>query len=458
MPRDYENAYFEDEKGSPVPNDDLFKNKFKESTAKSLNFHEDLENYLDPDVRIQRQPLKIPQGFEKRKSRYDIYIGSKTLKKVKDAKAAGLPIPNVKVSLLFGVGQDLDNLGLRYYFEQVDDRILINVPGREPGQDGAKDRWNIGISGKIMPIKTGSGTGINQIKRLIDKAKSGIIVDDIPFKIVTLAAYSTGYGGLNQTVNEGLIPLDDIQTVVYYDCTYRADKPPPANDDVAAGKFLKPTEKNDAADELDLQHAGSAFNTRRAMTRISEANKGVKIIAYMATLAGSPRYKFGEIITTNYTVDFPTKSDFRNPSPGFPPINNLSFAEASLFTLTLTRCLKYALVDKQVKTDEIPKPFKDLVLETLPVRGKVASNKANLTNSPSGLPGQVMTIFDWGKAHEVSVRAATAPPGKILEAAVTLVSDRRLMYSNGWPHPTPKERNGILHAALLPEFGWEFLI
>jgi len=40
--------------------------------------------------------------------------------------------------------------------------------------------------------------------------------------------------------------------------------------------------------------------------------------------------------------------------------------------------------------------------------------------------------------------------------AVRLVSGHKLMYPQGYP--APGNEAGVLHASLLPEFGWEFLL
>ena len=250
MPRSLnDNAYYEDERGSNVPNSNLFRNRYKETSGRCVNSKQYLKNLLDPSVRHQqRQKQSIPAAFQNKEFRYDFFAGSKVKKRVDDARNAGGNLPELKVSLLFGVQQDLDDLGLRHYFEQVDDRVLINIPGSE------EPRWNFGISGLIDQSR---GIGKNQVKDLLTAG-----LGDVPHKITILAAYSTGYGGLNQTVNEGLVPLGDIERAVYYDCTYRADTPGPAQDDNPVK--LSAAETNPGPDELDRGHANSAFNTQRA--------------------------------------------------------------------------------------------------------------------------------------------------------------------------------------------------
>ena len=443
MPRSFDNAYFDNEKGDPVSGSTVFLNKFKQPTSGAVNVNLNLQNYLDPAVRSQRQPQSIPAAAQGQTSLYAIFIGSKALKKIKDAVAAKQSLPEMKITLLFGVGLDLDNLGLRFFFEQVDDRILINVPGEEA------PRWNIGITGLV---DTARGITVNQIESLVSQAMSVANVSSAnpPFQIKTLAAYSTGFGSLNQTVNEGLIPLNNIDTVVYFDCTYRADGPPAVPADGPAP--LKPSETNPGPDEVDRSHNNSAFNTQRALKRIiGAAGRGLTIAGYMATTAGSPRYLRPTVATGNqYTVDFPSKIDLRANAPG----SSVSFRE-SLFALVLTRCLAFARLDGQIRSTDVPRVFSELEA-VLPARGQVASSTATLRAKTGFSP--TTTLLDWGRANSAKVKLAQSQ----VAPAVKLISDHELMYpappGSSISYPSPGNEEGALHAALLPEFGWEFLL
>ena len=128
----------------------------------------------------------------------------------------------------------------------MDDRILINIPGIEH-----KSAWGIGICGLVNLERN---IILNQIEFIINFFLETKPFKDLRYKITTLAAYSTGYRGLNQTVNEGLIPLKDIETVVYYDCIYRSDDPKPAPDDIDPPNSLTTIErihwKSNDKDEL----------------------------------------------------------------------------------------------------------------------------------------------------------------------------------------------------------------
>ncbi len=423
--RNNDHAYFENEQGTQVPNEKLYFNKFRE-LGEPYNHHEDLSNFLDSAIRPQqRQPQIIPREFQGKSSRYDFYIGQKTWRALQRPSP-----PLLKVSLLFGVERDLDNLGLRYYFEQVEDRVLINIPGRE----GV--RWSIGITG-LEDVSR--GITVNQVKHFLDR----IGIQNMPYKITTLAAYSTGYSSLNQTVNEDLIPLQDVETVVYYDCVYRADKPPIPSGE--APVTLSAAETNNGPDEVDASHNGSAFNTQRARKRLLDAtSNNVNLVAYMATPGGSPLYKNSTISGSQYTVDIPTRIDLRAATPGSP----VTLMEC-LFALTITRCLAYAQKEGQVNDTEVPTTFKEL-RAGLPDRGQIASSTATLRAKPGFSPAT--TLLDWGRANAAKVKTAQ----KDIDAALKLISSRELMYVGGYP--TPSNAGGALHAALLPEFGWEFLL
>jgi hypothetical protein len=407
-----------------------------------------LENYLDPELFDPKDPnnsVKLHQKQSMPKIRektfqYDLYIGSGTWKKMLQAKEKNDPLPLLKITLLFGVGQDLDHLGLRFYFEKVDDRILINIPGMD------KDpKFAIGISGLSSKARN---IHFDQISLLVKSALANTKFKDIKYKISTLAGYSTGYRGLNQTVNEELIPLKDIETVVYYDCTYRSDRPerpkgePPPK--------LTPMEKIKAKDELNDRKPDPAFNTRRALNRLLAATEGhVKIVGYMSTPKGSPKY---DVVsnTNQYNVDFPIKIDLRAVGP--PKKSDESFAQQSLYALFLTRALKYAQIDKQITPNVVPKSFKSME-SNLPVRGSVTSSTTPM-NKPGFNP--TTTLENFGKGHKEDIEKMMANGKEELKKAVEIISRHQLFYPEGYPRPGNEA--GILHMALLPEFGWEYLL
>lgn len=444
MFRDARHAWFEDEAGEAVPNENVSLNKYNQSGSTGINVVEPFSNYLNPSIRPQRQPQPTPVEYRKLDGEYCLYVGSKTRAKIERARKGAAPgLPKIRVTLLFGVGGDLNVLGLRHYFEQIDDCILLNVPGVEPDSLGkGLPRWNVGVSGLVnadKQIKT------NQIGEILAHAK----LADVPYTISTLAAYSTGYGGLNQTVNEGLIPLDNIETVVYYDCVYRSDGPAPAKDDLPVQ--LSTNESHKGLDELNERSFGSAFNALRARDRIAKAtNHKTKFVAYMATRGGSPQY----VATRKYVIDFPTKIDFRAAALG----SRLSYQEC-LYALFLTRCLSHAVREGQLRLVDVPRPFIHLA-GRLPPRGQVASSLNTLVSKGGFTPST--TLLDWGKVNEANVKSAFAS----VPTAIKLTSPRGLLYPMGpigprtmpSSYPSPGNEAGALHMSILSEFGWEYLL
>ena len=231
--------------------------------------------------------------------------------------------------------------------------------------------------------------------------------------------------------------------------TYRADLPVPALDDEKPPNSLTKNEKmyKNSEDELNEKSAGSAYNTRRALTRIAEASKNnVDFVAYMSTPAGSPMYK--SIIPSTspykpYTVDFPTSIDLRKPD-----------IENALFAIAITRCLQYAQIDGQINSTDVPKEFKALEIG-LPKRGKIASTDLNLKPKkpkPMFKPETTPQLY-WDIYKDKIIEALGETP---MSKAFSLISGRELLYRDGYPGTG--NRMGILHFTVIPEFGWEYLV
>ena len=467
LPRNTDSAYFSDEQnGTRATEGRGFLNKFKISRSftgpefsliprldiRRLDVRLGGRNYLDPDCVIDetrpelrvklRQPQKqIPVKNRNTLGNYNVYIGSKTWSNMIKAKAEGRSPPELKIVLLFGIGNDVDNLGLRYYFEQVDDKVLINIPGIEN-----EPRWGIGITGLRDMDRN---IVRDQINYLMNYTLDNTELKAVRYKITTLAAYSAGYVGLNQTVNEELIPLHDIESVVYYDCIYRADKPEPGEGEPNPPNSLTKYEKMfiNRVDSLGDNNAGSAYNTRRALSRISKAaGNDVKMVAYMATPKGSPTYPSNKIHNDQFTVDFPIKIDLTSKE-----------CQDSLFAIALTRCLKYAQLDGQLNSTDIPLAFKALEWN-LPPRGKVASTRS-IEPKPGFSPET--NLLDYGKFYKEQTKKNPIDTDQISKA-IHLISTHELIYQKGerakFSYPSPGNHMGLLHFALIPEFAWEYLI
>jgi hypothetical protein len=138
---------------------------------------------------------------------YFIFVPKK-LKDLFDARPAGSK-PQAKISLFFGVGPEVNLFGLRRFFAEADDAILITVPGVERAWPGYGRAWGIGITTAIIE----------------DLMKSGGLAG-IAFTVEVMAGYSTGYRGLNLTIINKLVSLSNLKRVIYYDAFYNHDDYP----------------------------------------------------------------------------------------------------------------------------------------------------------------------------------------------------------------------------------------
>lgn len=110
--------------------------------------------------------------------------------------------PSAKITLLFGVGGDLNRHGVRHYFDGSTDRIIVNVPGTE-GYESSHARLVRGdpFRGKHWAV----GITRAQIERLLERA--GVTT---PWEIDIVAAFSTGYRGLYATIMNTLLPDEEM--------------------------------------------------------------------------------------------------------------------------------------------------------------------------------------------------------------------------------------------------------
>ena len=118
-----------------------------------------------------------------------------------------------KVSLLFGVGSETNLLGLGHFFETSPDRVLINISGREAG-------W-------IKPPAQAAAWAIGITSQQIDALFTATHLANQKWQVEIIAGYSTGYRGVNGTINNKLVPLDKLKTVILYDALYDGSEPSP---------------------------------------------------------------------------------------------------------------------------------------------------------------------------------------------------------------------------------------
>jgi len=157
-----------------------------------------------------------------------------------------------KISLLFAVGTEMGRHGLRTFFDGLADRILIAIPGIE-------------VNWGFVKKSVGRAWGVGIDKSIIDDLLGAAGVSSVSWRVDVLACYSTGYRGLNGTINNfarktGTLDLTHVSTLAVYDALYRGDQPSPG------------------------------ANTERALAALETATaSAVSVAVYEVTTGGVPR-------------------------------------------------------------------------------------------------------------------------------------------------------------------------
>lgn len=267
------------------------------------------------------------------------------------------PPDTAKVTLLYCVGSEINRHGLEIFFQSLPDRVLISVPGREAGWVNPPAAWAIGITP-------------DQIDQLF--ANAGLATQK--WQVEIMAGYSTGYRGVNGTINNGLIPLDNLKTVIFYDALYRGDDPAPGN------------------------------NTQLMLTNLPA---GVTTVVYDVSIG----------TTKPYPVSF----------PGTNIVIDLIANRTHLLGLVYARILQKGVSDNYVLPAEVPAPLQTLIDNGLPSRGLLASSSARSSIAFGG------TLDDWANlsANKPAIDALDAT---LLQNTANLVANRGL---TGWGTTLP---------------------
>jgi hypothetical protein len=377
----YVDAFYEDEWGIARPNG-LHINKY------GYAFIED-SNPLDPASRTPSvTPEVIPQICQGMNGRYSIFVPPPVLAAVEKAKQEKKRQPKVKISLFFGVpGSDFNMFGLRTAFASKSDRVLIVVPGIEAGGAYCSDssaQWGVGITRQL-------------ITRLFTQGH----LKDVDWEIVTLACYSAGYMGFNGTLNNGLIPLDRVETAIIYDDLYRGDTPPPGD------------------------------TTRRALAKLQAARTPpANIVTYDITQGGVP------------------SGPFNGRRAAVPSTGVISVRPRShvLRALIHARVLDAAVKEGIVQPYQLP-PAVQSLRSSLPARGTIISQSPlpYYATQPTGT-----TLTDWGKANATNIARLGA---STRSSGFDLIDRNELV----WPGWTPLPEHQLLHIGFVGEFAWEYL-
>jgi len=334
-------AFFQEEESSATNSSTLCPlNKFDSLTSSQV-----LANPLDatvPAVQTGRpdplpRPELIPVSQAGISAKYFIFVPQ--------AVKSSPPTP-VKVSLLFCVGGEMNRHGLRTFFQSSTDRVLITIPGREDAWISPPAAWGIGITSQ-------------QISALLSSAG----LSGQGWQVDVLAGYSTGYRGLNGTINNGLISLGNVQTAIIYDALYRGDQPAPGGNTAASLKTL---------------------------------GTGPRIITYQVTDGGTPQPRRAAV-----------------PAIG---IVDLRPRLRPLMALIMARVVQKGVRDSYLTGSEVSSQLQTLI-SGLPTRGTLAASALKAPLASSG------TLDSWSALP--SIKGAIASLN--FTSIWALIRDRQLM-------------------------------
>lgn len=316
------------------------------------------------------------------------------------------PPAKVKISILFGPEGIMNRHGLRFYFENSD-RVLINVDGTEENP-----KFGVGITEAI-------------VDGLVAKV-FGAPVGTVLWELSVMAGYSTGYRGLQSTINNVLVKrhLQSVEKLIYYDCLYSHDRP-------------------------------NGEGTLKAMTALLDANPNAKIIIYEVTGEANDKDQIGgtpkKADKTTYHTKFPPNANPNDRAKNtVTTVINLKPSINLLKVLVVARLIHNGIADEHVKEQEIRQRYKnggagdalmnliDAEIKNRP-RGSFASSAATAT-------GGKVDISKWSPAGLTVVQ-------NICELVRRdIIAPRKLM---GWGVPGIGD---LCHDGHIPEFAWEHLL
>lgn len=304
-----------------------------------------------------------------------------------------------KVSLLFGLGQEMMMKGLRTFFERFTDRVLIVISGLQR-------------QSPIVAQSIGRPWGVGIDHYVIDQLLKDVGAGP-KYKIDVVAGFSAGYMGFNGTLNNfafnaAQMDLTDVETVILYDSLYKAEKPAPGD------------------------------NTKNALSRIARVAKNPpRLILYEVT-AGTERVGTDTTVPQQWlSTTFPGRYgliDLKAPA-----------STKALSALLCARLFDAAVADGYIEDRTLAAPLRTLIgsLRSIP-RGTVISPLPSLFSTPSGTP-----LTTWASSNQKSVEAVYGLRDTLVKTIKR--PDLNLM---GF---SPFDFNTVLHDNFLSEFAWEFL-
>ncbi|TFW48658.1 hypothetical protein ES895_26945 [Bacillus sp. 007/AIA-02/001] len=300
----------------------------------------------------------------------------------------------VRVSILYGVGSEMNRLGLRSAMEvRTEPSALVLVPGIEPMKDG-DPRWGIGIDEIDLRnlLETSVGRAVN-------------------YQTKVIAAFSTGANGLNQTLLHNLIDISHVERVIFYDCLYE-------------------------------QSSGATADALKAARR--RAGLGLKVVVYKCTTGGNSLDN-----AKNLSVVMKNPELFRSEG-----IVNLFYPPGYAALITY-RVLESGIADGIVTLGSPLQTAFDEMKRIVPARGQVVSQASTWTYVHGGpLPSNKVLLSTWYKNNAKVINQFS----KNMGTKNTPGSIRNLIWANRLPGWSGGKYDGAEnHDLLLPDFGWEYL-
>jgi hypothetical protein len=301
----------------------------------------------------------------------------------------------INLTILFAINFELNRHGLRSFFVNQSGLLgLIVVPGVEPKK--GSPRWGIAV-------------GDDQIDRMLQNAFHSTTT--VPYRVRVLAGFSTGYNGLNQTLLNELVQLNEVRRIVFYDCLY----------ELGCG------------------------STAQAVAKLkSKAGSDLKIVVYKTSEAGN---SFADPVRLAVLVKNPGLID------PLGVIENL-FQQPTYISLVCFRSLEAAEHDGVITIPAPVKPAYDALKAVVPARGVMISNERCFKYIHGSLPtwAGVVLFEAWVKANQKVIDQFSKHLGSV-NAKGTV---RHILWGNhlpGWVGGDGEEK----HDLLMPEFGWEYL-
>lgn len=325
-----------------------------------------------------------------------LYLSPSTLTYAKSLAADRPWDRPIRVSILYGVGTEMNRHGLRSAVAaRTEPSALILVPGVEP--DPGQPRWGVGISEL-------------DLRRLLETA----VGRPVTYQTAVLAAYSTGINGLNQTLLHDLVDVSRTERIVVYDCLYT------------------------------LSSGATAAALNRAKAR---AGLSLKIIVYKCTTGGN-------------SLDSGNRLAVVTQNPGLIAtagvIEQLFYNPAYTALITF-RSLDGGIADGLITLppgSKLEKAFAAMK-GIAPNRGTMVSSVQAWRHVRGGAPPSSATTFEtW--ANDKTNRPVIRDFMRHIGTKTKADTIRQLIWGNqlpGWPGGDGEEN----HDLLLPDFAWEYL-